>query len=370
MRYFSADYFESRDKFRRAVQKAGGSLEICAHPTALGPRGEALSVDVGVFGRSHAESVFFNINGIHGIESYAGAAAQLQWIAGTAPQELPENVSVVLVHNINPFGWAHNSQYNEDLIDVNRNFIEFAHVPETDMELHHALAEAIAFEELSFRGLTQAWQKALAVAEHFGKVRFNIALMAGQYAVPQSLKYGGVRPSWSNLLLRRLARDHLAQAEKVAIVDWHAGLGPYGQAYPIHPWAEGSESWRRTAVWWGEETVRRGAQGLTTEGAEGEDATTASVKGSALSALFEAAPNGRFAGGAIEFGTVPFETIAQAAILDNWLMLHAERLGLDTRFWKAQMRTFFAPREPAWEASVLHNAKGLYEAMVAGLGEW
>jgi hypothetical protein len=368
--YFSADYFESRDKFRQAVRGAGGRQEIHEHPSARGPLGETLTVDVAAFGRTYAPKVFFNINGIHGIEAYAGGAAQLQWIEDGALQTLPEDTSVVLVHDINPFGWAHETQRNEDLIDLNRNFINFDHVPATDVELHHALANAIAFRELSFSALVDAWRNVLDVARELGKTRFNAALMVGQYAVPQALKFGGDNPAWSNVLLRRLAEDHLAHAEKVAIIDWHTGLGQYGQPCPLHTWAEGSESWQRTARWWGEDAARIGAQGLTTGSAAEGDANTSSVYGSALQALFDTAPDATFAGGPIEFGTVPFEAIAQAAILDHWLMLYADSQEPSTAFWKAQMRTFFAPRERAWETSVLNHAKRFYEAMLAGLFEW
>ena len=370
MSFFSADYFESRDKFRKAVNVAGGSLFSYEHSDANGAVGESLTVDVAVFGLLPARRIFFNLNGVHGIEAYSGAAAQLQWIASGILKKLPNNVAVVLVHNLNPFGWSHNSQRNEGLYDLNRNFIDFDHVPDSDVKLHEALARAITFEKLSFAALDRAWQKLLVVAEEFGKSRFNEALMIGQYAVPRGLKYGGDRPGWSNLLLRDLAKEYLAQVEKVAIIDWHTGLGEYGQPYPLHTWTEGSESWQRTAMWWGEDAVRQGGQGMMTEGSEDGDATTSAVNGSALQALFDAAPDAQFAGGAIEFGTVPFNMIAQAAILDHWLMLDASKPSLEMRFWKAQLRTFFAPRDPWWEDSVLGHAGGFYQRMLAGLIEW
>ena len=362
--------FTSRDKFREAVNEAGGKLCSYSQTEATGPGGETLSVDVGVFGASPASRVFFNLNGIHGVEAYSGAAAQLQWIDSGSLRQLPNDVAVILVHNLNPFGWSNNSQRNEDLYDLNRNFVDYELVPDSDVKLHEALARAISFERLSFAELDRAWQKSLVVAEEFGKSRFNKALMIGQYAVPTGLKYGGSKPSWSNLLLRGLAKEHLAQAEKVAIIDWHTGLGEYGQPYPLHSWVEGSESWQRTAMWWGEDTVRRGGQGMISGGSEEEDTTTSSVNGSALQALLDAAPNARFAGGAIEFGTVPFELIAQAAILDHWLMLDTLERSPEMHFWKAQMRTFFAPQEPWWEKSVLGHANGFYERMLTGLIEW
>ena len=104
MSFFSTDYFESRDKFREAVNVAGGSLHSYNNPDATGPSGQSLTVDVGMFGSLSAPRIFFNLNGMHGIEAYSGAAAQLQWIASGVLQRLPDDVAVVLIHNINPFG--------------------------------------------------------------------------------------------------------------------------------------------------------------------------------------------------------------------------------------------------------------------------
>jgi len=369
LNYFSADYFESREKFRLAVADTGGQLTSVEHPSAKGPRGEELSVDVGVFGAPPAPKVFFNVNGVHGNESYSGGAAQLQMIAGGALGRLPGDVAVVLIHDLNPFGWAWDSQLDEDQVNLNRNFVDFGDLPESD-ELHLAIAEAIAFEEFSFAAMGRAWDRMMAVVETFGEERFNAALMVGQYIAPRGLNYGGTRPAWSNTVLRDLAATHLAAAEKVALLDWHTGIGDYGEPHPLHQWAEGSEAWRRTAEWWGEEATRRGAAGVMTEGADQVDAPVSAVHGLALSAIQEAAPNAGFAGGVVEFGTVPFDLVAQGAFLDLWLMTEAKGRGLDTGFWRALSRNLFAPQDPAWQASVLRHTEGFYERMLNGLVDW
>jgi len=369
MNFFSADYFESRSKFRAAVTDAGGRLEHHEHPSARGPAGETLTADIAVFGTSPAPKIFFNLNGVHGNESYSGGAAQLQWIESGALGHLPDDVAVVLVHNLNPFGWAWDSQLNEDLVNLNRNFIDFDDIPESD-ELHQAIADAIAFEEFSFAAMGRAWDRVLGIAETFGEERFNAGLMVGQYIAPHGVNYGGAKPAWSNTLLRGLAETHLRKAEKVAILDWHTGLGDYGEPYPLHRWEEDSDAWRRTAEWWGEGATRRGGAGVMTEGAEQDDAPVSAVHGLAISTLQGAAQEAGFAGGVIEFGTVPFNLVAQAAFLDIWLMFDAPERGLDTGFWRTLARNLFAPQDPGWESSVLRHAEGFYERMLKGLIEW
>ena len=42
----------------------------------------------------------------------------------------------------------------------------------------------------------------------------------------------------------------------------------------------------------------------------------------------------------------------------------------DAAFWRAQMRTWVAPREPGWERSVLAHARRLNAATLNGLLDW
>lgn len=51
------------------------------------------------------------------------------------------------------------------------------------------------------------------------------AISGGQYEIADGLFYGGSAPTWSNLTVRRVLREHASQAAQVAWIDLHTGLG-------------------------------------------------------------------------------------------------------------------------------------------------
>lgn len=369
--YFSADYFESRKKFRELVTAHGGDLKCCVHPSARGPNDEQLTVDYAILGHGRRERVLFNVNGVHGIEAFPGAAAQLQWMDQGGPDSLCSDVCVVLVHNLNPFGWAHGSQLTEERVDLNRNFIDFGALPQ-DEAFFALLAEAWKIDAMSFGALDQAWSRMLAVGEKVGPERLKGAMISGQYSFPDAVKYGGRAPAWSNEVLRDIAGEYLSAAQKIVYLDWHTGLGDYGDLYELHSWRPASESWQITEALWGADAMQRGAGGFMTSAAHEEEggASMSDLNGVAQAAVMDAAPGATVAGGVIEFGTVPWDLIAQAAILDHWLMFENPEHGRHQHFWKAQLRTMFSPRDPRWEASVLTHSRTVYERMIRGLEQW
>src|SRR5690606_5451690 len=104
---FGANYAQSRERFIAAASSVGARLTQYVHPHEKGPDGGTLSVDVAVLGRHDAPRQFLALSGTHGLEGPAGAAVQIAWLVSGQAKSLPEDVAVVLVHAINPYGWAH-----------------------------------------------------------------------------------------------------------------------------------------------------------------------------------------------------------------------------------------------------------------------
>ena len=367
-KYLRHDYFESQASFRELAAAAGGSLEQYDHPSAVGPGQQPLAVDIAIFGNPGAEKLFFNVNGVHGTEAHPGAAAQLRLIDSGRLSALKEDVCAVLIHNLNPWGWAHYCQRNEDGLDLNRNFVDFEQLPASD-ELHEDIQKAIATDSISLENLVRSLQQVMEVRESYGHERFDMALMVGQYRAENGLKFGGFTPAWSNGVLRDIATKYTANAEKIAYLDWHTGLGEYGETYELPFCSPGTEAWDKTIEMWGETAVVRGSGGLMS-GGKGDDASVEDVNGAAIKAVLDATSGAEVAGGVVEFGTVPFDMIVQAVILDFWVMRASADRNLDLRFWKAMIRTMFSPRDPLWEANVLRHAEAINERMLSTLEAW
>src|SRR3954470_10639196 len=117
---FSPDFATARARFRSAVAARDGRLDSLAL-AQQGPHGEELGIDIAWFGAPQPRRVFVHSSGLHGVEGYAGAEIQLQWLALGMPV-LGAGDAIVLAHMLNPYGAAWLRRVNENNVDLNRNF--------------------------------------------------------------------------------------------------------------------------------------------------------------------------------------------------------------------------------------------------------
>ena len=119
-KFFSPDYFAARDRFREAAARAGGRVETLPLD-AKGPGGQNLGIDIAWFGAANPRRVLLHSSGLHGIEGFAGSAIQLQLINDIPA--LPDDTALIVVHVLNPYGMSWLRRFNENNVDLNRNFL-------------------------------------------------------------------------------------------------------------------------------------------------------------------------------------------------------------------------------------------------------
>lgn len=132
---FSSSYSEAREKFLEAVSAADVRVESFKHPCS-GPRGEELATDAAWFGPSDASRTLVLISGVHGVEGYCGSGAQVDWLRRKEFEDIPAGASVLMIHAINPYGFAWTRRTNEDNVDLNRNWLDFS-LPPPPLSLIH-----------------------------------------------------------------------------------------------------------------------------------------------------------------------------------------------------------------------------------------
>ena len=151
---FSATYPEARTKFIAAALRAGGTLETISHPER-GPDGGSLSTDVAWFGPRDAECVLVTVSATHGVEGFAGSGAQVDWLERGEAGRLPPGVAALVIHAINPYGFAWLRRVTHENVDLNRNWVDFGQ-PLPENRGYDELVEAICPEEWSEEGRRQA----------------------------------------------------------------------------------------------------------------------------------------------------------------------------------------------------------------------
>lgn len=357
---FSTSYAQARDAWLEAVALRGGRVHGLRHP-GTGPDGEALWQDVALFGDPRAADVFVVACGTHGIEGYAGSAVQTAWLRDGGPGPLPAGGAVVLIHAVNPWGFAHRHRGTENNVDLNRNFIAFPALPAANRgyaELHPHLMLP-AWNEASIDAAFAAMD---AFRARVGEQAFSDAFNGGQYLHADGIFHGGTRPEWANLALREQLARHLGAARRCLFVDLHTGIGPYGQPFMISVDAPGSPARERSRAVWGDEAL---------SGKGSTHAALASFQGLLIDAFAQALPACEVASVALEFGTLERRRMQRAHLADAWLRRQVEDND-DTRRARDDYREAFIPSDPAWRASVVASGVALCRrgcaALVASIG--
>lgn len=332
---FSPSYSEARARFVQAADACGAHLHRYALPL-LGAQGEELAIDVAVHGPADAAQVLMTTSAVHGIEGFCGSAIQTGLLHNLS---LPPGVAVVHVHAVNPHGFSHARRVNEDNVDLNRNFIDFARplpVNADYAQVHDLLLPP------KWPPSQQASAALQAQAEVWGERRMQRAITSGQYQFHQGVWFGGLLPTWSQRTFRRVLQTHLGQARQIAWIDLHTGLGPHGHGERIFACTDNGATLQRARHWWGPQITSV------------DTGTSQSVplSGPIQMAIYEECPDAQYTGICLEFGTLPLSQMIQAMRADHWLALHPEAPPELHRAIRADMLQAFNPPSSEWQEQV------------------
>jgi hypothetical protein len=328
-----------------------------------GAEGETLAMDVAIFGRADARKALLLICGTHGLEGGPGSALLRSFIQHA---ELPaDDIKIVAVHALNPWGFSHASRNDHDNIDVNRNFVDFTRrLPDSKAygALHPALCPDVWTDgnRLEVLGAVQA----LAAAE--GLAYALNGATAGQYSHADGLNYGGTRPCWSHEAICKVMQAEFSLVEKIGYIEWHTGVGSPGELLHIVMHEAGSEALERTAAWWGHAAVTRNASAI-----EGAGETVPDWQGILLAAIPALVPHAKVAGAVIEMGTFGNQDVLEGLMIDRWLRFgNANSSSLTRTELSAKMRNLFAPADPGWQAAILERGVAAQHQALKGLAAW
>lgn len=353
--WFAADYAEARSKFRAAAERAGAALAAHRNPDARQPDGADLTADVARLGPppGNAARVLIASSGTHGVEGFCGSGCQVGMLETGAFDQLPDGCALVLVHAINPYGFAWLRRVTEDNIDLNRNNLDHgAGHPANPKyaEIHDWLTP----RDWHGPGRETADAAIAAYISEHGLFAFQEAVSGGQYEYPDGLFYGGRALSWSARTWREIVESHCRGAQQVAHLDFHTGLGDYGACEIIS--VEGA-SGERARLWYGDEV----------KSPEKNDSLSAVVTGSMENGFDGLAQETEVTTVALEYGTKPLYDVLEALRADNWLHLYGDPASDEGKAIKRQIRDAFYGDEPDWKAMIWTVADRVVRQAAAGL---
>lgn len=352
---FSPDYNAAATRFRESAAKVGARLE--RHPIHEDDTEPTLTIDVATIGAPAPRHTVLVSSGLHGVEGFFGSAIQLGWLSGLATgASLPEGVAVVLVHAVNPFGFAHRRRVNEDNVDLNRNFVDpperYEGAPAGYAALNPLLNPAsppARFEPFKLKAL---WH-----IRRFGMPALKAAVAGGQYQFARGLFFGGHTASSSTRLIRGRLPRWVGDASRTIHIDLHSGLGTFGhhRLLLLEPADSPAVEWYRATF--GHEVVEPSADAENTA----YDAA-GTLGGWAMSKLGPA----RYRLVTAEFGTYPIVRVLGALRAENRAH-HFGRPGSPAvERAKTELVECFCPVSEQWRTQVVEQGLTLIDRAISG----
>lgn len=169
--------------------------------------------------------------GVHGIEGYIGSVMLDVFFDEIYPTINTENTGVLVIANVNPYGMKNYRRYNENNVDLNRNFIE--DWDSFDRASNTEYPKVVNFLQPKGKMGNAFWHEVgfyLSLAKEAvfnGADTISDALLTGQYEYAEGVYYGGNGDEASTTYLKgEFAKCLSGDYENIIHIDIHSGYGP------------------------------------------------------------------------------------------------------------------------------------------------
>ncbi len=169
--------------------------------------------------------------GVHGIEGYIGSVMLDVFWQEIYPEIDTDNTGILVLANINPYGMKYHRRYNENNVDLNRNFILDWNSFDLTVNKDYPKVESLLSPTKTMNNAL--WHE----AQFYGSLVKNVvtegagtisdALLGGQYEYPQGVYFGGLEDQESTTYVKDVFEKTLqGEYENVVHIDVHSGYGP------------------------------------------------------------------------------------------------------------------------------------------------
>lgn len=229
--FFSNDYATARSRFCERARTRKWELQPLERD---GGREGEFFTDLAHCGSTSPKRLLVITSGLHGVEGFLGSAIQLAIMNSVTTDRLGKlDAGIVLVHALNPFGFARLRRFDAKNVDLNRNFL----FPDEEYRGSHAsyrnLDSLLNPKRWPLREIPIRLQALAKIIPH-GYQNLKQAIAEGQYDFPMGLFFGGHEPSETVDLVERHLLPVMQSAQQVLHLDIHSGLGKWGRHEMLH----------------------------------------------------------------------------------------------------------------------------------------
>lgn len=350
MEYYASTYVEARDKFIDTVNKNNGQHHKLVINGIYGAEGEELSIDIGVFGSKLPEKILIHSSGVHGVEGFHGSAIQIKSMINIKSL-IQDNKCVIFIHCVNPYGMSHLRRWNENNVDLNRNFNkEFICVDSCDYDkMYNIINPSTPDAQKSSMLETEAenLKQIITIGQNkYSKGLFNIG---------NSLEVS------SKKIICWLKENYgyMDTIKEVISIDIHSGLGNFGD-YSIIIESSNDVSKPQIGRAWplNDNFLSMFGDHL--------QPLPYKIKGffeHGIKLAFDR--NISIIGISQEFGTYSFNKVLQSLIEENYYT-HYENID-QTHFSRIQLLETFLPPNEEWKVKALYNGVHVFHNVLSYL---
>ncbi|UCE41704.1 MAG: DUF2817 domain-containing protein [Candidatus Aminicenantes bacterium] len=170
-------------------------------------------------------------SGVHGIEGFTSSAVQLMVMEEILSPNRLENVGILLIHGVNPYGFKHLRRVTENNIDMNRNCA-------IDEDLFNIKNEGYAklFDMLNPKGeanhhsLKNRHMHLVAIRKILAESMpvLRQAVLQGQYEYSGGLFFGGKKLEQQIVDITPILQEKITPYARILTIDLHTGYGENG----------------------------------------------------------------------------------------------------------------------------------------------
>ncbi len=243
---FSPDYQTAQQHFTQLVNNTKQLYDQQTFHVENTRCQVALTTHAVWIGSPIANKVVIIISGTHGVEGFAGAAVQNDLLSRLQHDySVPEEVAILLVFALNPYGFSHLRRCDGEGVDLNRNFVDFDK-PLPENSGYRQLQAAIFTADSSTRN-----QLFIDYQSQYGQKAYEVAVSGGQYCDPYGPFYGGEKPAHGRKVIESIIQQYQLAKRKLAVIDIHTGLGSYAHGEVINDHPIDSHGFHTAIQWYG-----------------------------------------------------------------------------------------------------------------------
>ena len=365
--FFHETYDENREQFRKlaaSLQREFSDVEV----TKFSVKSEVdsdLTIDaVYIPAQRERKKLIIMTSGVHGMEGFTGSAVQQYFMTQVLHGEALENMGVLLIHAVNPYGFKYRRRVSENNVDMNRNFpIDkevFARKNEAYAKIYSFLNPQSRVKTGYFRN-SLFFINTLYMITKFSMRTLRESTVQGQYEFSNGIFFGGNDFEPQKQWLEQLLIEKINDYAFVFLIDLHTGLGKRGKLHYLPGYAQPPSS---------DTLLAQLFKGYTIDwpNTEKEFYIPTGLFRQYVGNLIS--PDKQFIRVAFEYGTLNSQNITGASrslhnmIIENQGFHHGYENSKTERLVKDRFREMFFPSSEIWRSQIMKQTSEILPVLI------